>query len=115
MHRLSLFTFAAAALALAACTPAQQMAVSTDIANGQKAVVGFCITDQPIVGTTATIAADTVGAVIPAAAPAGVITGLVVQNVNGVCDKLIAQSKASAVATPPAGTVVAVPTAVPSS
>jgi hypothetical protein len=81
---------------LAACSAAQ-------LASTQAAAVKFCTTDQPVIGTVATIGTAGVAAVDPAAAAAAPVVGLIVQDVNGVCNGL------TAVPAPPAGTQVVVP------
>src|SRR5271168_4586935 len=85
---------AAACLLLAGCS-AQQLA----------GAVQFCKTDQPVVGVVATLVTAGVAAAAPQAAAAAPITGVIVQDVNGVCAGL------AAVAVPPpaAGVQVLVP------
>ena len=72
-------------------------------------VVQFCKTDQPVIGAVATVAAAGVAATAPQAAAAAPVTGLIVQDVNGVCAGLAAV----AVPAPPAGTQVLVPATIP--
>jgi hypothetical protein len=88
----------AACALLTACNSGQ-------LASVQSGAVQFCETDQPVVGAVATVVTSGVAVAAPAAAAAAPITGLIVQDVNGVCAALTA----APVAPPPAGTQVVVP------
>jgi len=73
--------------------------------SAQTDVVKFCKTDQPVVGVVATVVTAGIAAAAPQAAAAAPITGVIVQDVNGICAGL------TAVAVPPpaAGVQVLVP------
>ena len=91
---------AVAACALLAGCSTQQMA------SVQAGTVQFCKTDQPVIGAVATVVTAGVAVAAPQAAAAAPITGVIVQDVNGICAALTA----APVAPPPAGTQVLVPT-----
>lgn len=107
MRFMAVLTLSVMVALLAACSPAQMAAFSAAAAKAQAGVVKFCLTDQPVVGTVATMTAGGVAIADPALAPVGAVTGLVVQDVNGVCNGL------TAVPPPAAGTKVVVPSATP--
>jgi hypothetical protein len=76
----------------------------TACADLQAKVQAFCVTDQPVLGTLAVVAADGAAVALPQAAPAAPIVGTVVADVNGFC-------KGLPPAAPAPGVTVVVPTA----
>jgi hypothetical protein len=100
---------AAVCVMLAGCSAQQLATVQSGIGEAQAGAVKFCTTDQPVVGVVATVVTAGIAAGVPQAAAAAPITGMIVQDVNGVCAGL------TAVPAPPAGTQVVVPTAAPGS
>jgi hypothetical protein len=96
---------AAACVVLAGCSAQQLPAVQSGLGAAQADVVQFCKTDQPVVGVVATVVTAGIAAAAPQAAAAAPITGVIVQDVNGICAGLTAV----AVPAPPAGVQVLVP------
>jgi hypothetical protein len=94
----NLIAAAAACTLLAGCGTQQ-------LASVQAKMVQFCKTDQPVIGAVATVVTAGVAAASPQTAAAAPITGLIVQDVNGICAGLTAVP----VPPPPAGTPVLVP------
>ncbi len=81
---------AAVCTVLAGCTAQQSPAVQSALGTAQADVVQFCKTDQPVVGVVATVLTAGIAAAAPQAAAAVPITGVIVQDVNGVCAGLTA-------------------------
>jgi hypothetical protein len=104
-----LIAAAAACVVLAGCTAQQLAGVQSGLGTAQAGAVQFCQTDQPVVGVVATVVTAGIAAAAPQAAAAAPITGVIVQDVNGICAGL------AAVAVPPpaAGAQVLVPAAKP--
>jgi hypothetical protein len=104
-----LIAAAAACTMLAGCSAQQLATVQSDLGTAQAGAVKFCTTDQPVVGVVATVVTAGIAAGVPKAAAAAPITGLIVQDVNGICAGLTAVP----VPAPQAGTQVVVPVAAP--
>jgi len=102
-----LIAAAAACTILAGCSAQQLPAVQSALGTAKADAVQFCKTDQPVVGVVATVVTAGIAAAAPQAAAAAPITGVIVQDVNGICAGLTAV----AVPAPPAGAQVLVPTA----
>lgn len=96
-----------ACILLGGCSTQQLANVQADAAKVQVGIGAFCQTDQPVVGTVATLAADGTAVADPALAPVATVTGFIVQDVNGVCAGM------KAVPAPAPGTKVVVPSATP--
>ena len=102
---MKIVTILAAAL-LAGCSAQQLASFQAGAGTAQTAVVNFCKTDQPVIGTVATVVVAGVAAAAPSAAVAGPITGLIVQDVNGICAGIL---NAQPVPAPAPGTQIVVP------
>jgi hypothetical protein len=105
----NLIAAAAACVMIAGCSAQQLASVQSDLGTAQAGAVQFCKTDQPVIGVVATVVTAGIAAAAPQTAAAAPVTGLIVQDVNGVCAGLIAV----AVPAPPPGAQVVVPVAAP--